>query len=82
MDFKTLVTNTDWNEYFLNSLRSKGLKEDKEIWKTSSNTYRFIHFSPKISEIIKSGSINISGGGLMGVVYVTPIRADGSVHNL
>lgn len=82
MDYKTLVTNTNWNEYFLNSLRSKGLKEDEEIWKTSSNTYRFIHFSPKIREILESGSINISGGGLMGVVYVTPIRADGSVHNL
>lgn len=82
MDYKTLVTNTDWNEYFLNSLRGKGLKENEEIWETPSKTYRFIHFSPKISEIIKSGSINISGGGLMGVVYVTPIRADGSVHNL
>jgi len=82
MDYKTLVTNTDWNEYFLNSLRNKGLKEDKEMWKTSSNKFRFIHFSPRIREILESGSINISGGGLMGVVYVTPIHADGSVHNL
>lgn len=82
MDYKNLVTNTEWNEYFLNNLRAKGLNEDQEIWMSPSGTYRFIHFSPKLPEILESGSINISGGGLMGVVYVTPIRTDGRVHNL
>ncbi len=82
MDYTLLETIDDWNKYFLDRLKSNGFKDSPDHWRTENGTYKFVHFSPNVDEIIRKGIINISGGGLIGVVYLTPIRADHSVHNL
>lgn len=82
MNYDELTSREDWNQYFLDELKSKGFDDSEISWKNSDNTFRFVHFSPNIKVILESGRINISGGGLFGVVYVTPVHSDGRVHNL
>jgi len=82
MDYQTLNTNEAWNTFFLSELKKKGFNDNENFWQTDSGTYRFVHFSPKLTEILDTGSINISGGGLMATVYVTSIHSDGIIHNL
>lgn len=82
MNYDELTSREDWNKYFLDELKSKGFDNSELSWKNSDNTFRFVHFSPNIKSILESGRINVSGGGLFGVVYVTPVHSDGRVHNL
>lgn len=82
MKYESLVTTKDWNNYFLSELKQKGFTDANNIWRSNSSTYRFVHFSPNLRKILEDGSVNISGGGLMAAVYVTPMRADGKIHNL
>lgn len=82
MNYDGLTSREDWNQYFLDELKSKGFDDSEISWKNSDNTFRFVHFSPNIKSILESGRINLSGGGLFGVVYVTPVHSDGRVHNL
>lgn len=80
--YQVLKTEQDWQDYFLHELRLHGYHYVTEEWLTTEDTLRFLHLSPNLDEIIKTGEIYVSGGGLMGVVYVTPIRNTGEVHNL
>lgn len=82
MNYDELTSREDWNKYFLDELKSKGFDDSELRWKNSDNTFRFVHFSPNIKPVLESGRINVSGGGLFGVVYVTPVHSDGRVHNL
>lgn len=66
----------------MSELLDRGFKDEIDLWRSEKNTFRFVHFSPNVDRVLKSESINISGGGLLGVVYVTPLRNDGRVHNL
>lgn len=82
MAYQNLTSNEAWNRYFLNELKKNGFSDKKNIWETESGTFKFVHFSPNLPKILETGSINLSGGGLIGAIYVTPIRSDGRVHNL
>ncbi len=82
MNYDKLTSREGWNKYLLDELKSKGFNDSELSWKNSDNTFRFVHFSPNIKSILESGRINVSGGGLFGVVYVTPVHSDGRVHNL
>lgn len=82
MNYAELTSREAWNKYFLDELKSKSFNDSELSWKNSDSTFRFAHFSPNIKSILESGRINISGGGLFGVVYVTPVHSDGHVHNL
>jgi hypothetical protein len=79
---QSLKTERDWQNYFLSELLVCGYHYHIEDWLTAGNALRFLHLSPNFDEIIRTGQIQVSGGGLMGVVYVTPIRNTGEVHNL
>lgn len=82
MNYSKLTSRKDWNKYFLSELKSRGFDDSELSWKNSNSTFRFVHFSPNTKSILESGKINVSGGGLLGVVYVTPVHTDGRVHNL
>lgn len=82
MDYQTLNTCRSWNDYFLAELKKKGFEDDEKTWESETGTFKFVHFSPNLSSVIKNGAINVSGGGLMGAVYVTPLHSNGEVHNL
>jgi hypothetical protein len=82
MNYAELTSHEDWNNYFLNELKSNGFDDSELSWKNSDSTFRFVHFSPNVKSILESRKINVSGGGLLGVVYVTPVHVDGHVHNL
>lgn len=82
MSYQSLTTEKDWQSYFLHELQVRGYHYVLEDWLTAEDALRFLHVTPNLDGIIKTGQIHVSGGGLMGVVYVTPVRNTGEVHNL
>lgn len=80
--YDNLNTYEDWKRFFNSRLKVNRFSFDPSDFIDDSGKVRFVHFSPNVDKIITSGSIFVSGGGLFGVVYVTPLRRDSKVHNL
>lgn len=80
--YKGLDSNKDWEKFFNSRLKINGYIFKSTDFIDISGKVRFVHFSPNVEKIIADGSIAVSGGGLFGVVYVTPLRKNGEVHNL
>ncbi len=51
-------------------------------YKKDFNKIRLVHLTPSFDEIIETGKIFSSGGGLGAAIYCSPLHEDSTVHNI
>jgi hypothetical protein len=70
-----------WFNFFVKNTSNGGVLK-KNTYAEDFNKVRLVHITSSFDEIVRTGKIFPSGGGLGSVIYCSPLHKENSVHNL
>jgi len=81
---QTSLTELAWKVNFIRCTPNGILLETNSLFNSlkEGNGITLVHITPNSEEIIESEQILASGGCMGASIYATPLRSDGTIHNL